>query len=765
MINTKLIFVDGITGSGKSTTAHFLARQLEKNGIKTKWFYENEKDHPLYNIEWNGDKNIHEYYLRNMLAYPNKWNDFINSIKDDDCVYIVESYLFQYQICGALSEDCEKETIKQFILKLCSLAACLNPVIVHFYQSDIAKGQRENWQRRGDNWKNWQIDRYGSGAYCINRNLKGEEAVIRYWQGLSELSIEIFEELAFPKLKIENSEYNWDDYKKRILNFLEVKKVDEKLFEKSYEKYCGCYGGIKIHIKKERLCFDEFWADIKLLPLENDEFELEGFPVNIKFNFDQNGTVSSMTFSKALGDYEEGSVRKRIYPVDLSLSQLNIFCGYYWCEAEKLDRKIYLKDGTLYYWRNEDSESKLIPVAENELVMSGNGAVLSFDFADKCKTFILHSEDKDDSIFATYEAPDICPVCSGKAKITQNGENLFAIKCFTKCHNYTVEARDIFQDLSEKELTALAETNEYRNYIQVPCHYSRASLKMQLAEFQIIEEIITEYDFDEVELCNAGGCNDLIPNYQIGQNDSYYSLRFYNHQRSLESIQNELVWLDKLKENGVRISEIIPDLAGNEIHFHQKSGRYCVVKSWVHGELLLKIPATKRPDNFIEQLGELMAKIHQVSESLTNLAKQTFEKRDYQYYHDLYNKLKLKEFASPDAKNSFIKHGEKFLQVISDLKSDRSSFGLIHGDLTYRNLLLHGDALVADNFTSVRQDFFLTEIAHLFNQDLAENELEKFWIGYEKVNPVTAEWKRIFPVFLDACKIGLIFNMKKESTK
>lgn len=36
MIKTKLILVDGITGSGKSTTAYYIARQIEKNGIKVR---------------------------------------------------------------------------------------------------------------------------------------------------------------------------------------------------------------------------------------------------------------------------------------------------------------------------------------------------------------------------------------------------------------------------------------------------------------------------------------------------------------------------------------------------------------------------------------------------------------------------------------------------------------------------------------------------------------------------------------------------------
>jgi thymidylate kinase len=47
MIDTKLILVDGIPGAGKSTTAQFIARQLEKNGIKTKIYNETDNNHPL----------------------------------------------------------------------------------------------------------------------------------------------------------------------------------------------------------------------------------------------------------------------------------------------------------------------------------------------------------------------------------------------------------------------------------------------------------------------------------------------------------------------------------------------------------------------------------------------------------------------------------------------------------------------------------------------------------------------------------------------
>jgi thymidylate kinase len=78
MINTKLILVDGLPGSGKSTIAHFLARQMELNDIKVKWIYETIDDHPL-------EYHVKEFKLETFLdefesAYPDHLQKFIDQI-------------------------------------------------------------------------------------------------------------------------------------------------------------------------------------------------------------------------------------------------------------------------------------------------------------------------------------------------------------------------------------------------------------------------------------------------------------------------------------------------------------------------------------------------------------------------------------------------------------------------------------------------------------------------------------------------------------
>jgi thymidylate kinase len=42
-----LVFVEGVPGTGKSTTAQFLARQLIRHGRPARWFYEEQVPNPF----------------------------------------------------------------------------------------------------------------------------------------------------------------------------------------------------------------------------------------------------------------------------------------------------------------------------------------------------------------------------------------------------------------------------------------------------------------------------------------------------------------------------------------------------------------------------------------------------------------------------------------------------------------------------------------------------------------------------------------------
>jgi hypothetical protein len=93
MIDTNLICVDGLPGSGKSTTAQLLFIHLSRNGYNAEWFYEHQISHPIYKYYDLGkafgmspleSKRAHERALRN-------WKRLANSLRRTGRITILES--------------------------------------------------------------------------------------------------------------------------------------------------------------------------------------------------------------------------------------------------------------------------------------------------------------------------------------------------------------------------------------------------------------------------------------------------------------------------------------------------------------------------------------------------------------------------------------------------------------------------------------------------------------------------------------------------
>ncbi|NOR46398.1 MAG: serine hydrolase [Candidatus Delongbacteria bacterium] len=94
--------------------------------------------------------------------------------------------------------------------------------------------------------------------------------------------------------------------------------------------------------------------------------------------------------------------------VNLSKEELDKYCGYFWCEEAQLVRKVYIKDGCLFYWRDEGNESQLMPISKNELVMiNQNSEVrLKYDFNGNSKKISFHQNNNHTIRLNSYKPID-----------------------------------------------------------------------------------------------------------------------------------------------------------------------------------------------------------------------------------------------------------------------------------------------------------------------------------------------------------------------
>lgn len=225
-MDSRLIVIDGLPGSGKSTTAEWLTHQLHQNGVDAYWLKETHTSHPLWWYDfWNGidylvpdfDNIPIELFIETSIK---KWMDFAALAKTSDKLYVAESVFFQNAVAMFFMGGAPSALLMEYAREVQKITSGLNPTLIYFYQNDIAGALRRICNLRG---KEFEEELFSNMERCPclkQRGLRGFEGVTTLWQEIRKLTDVLFDEYAFPKLGIENSEGNWSSYYQHIFALL-----------------------------------------------------------------------------------------------------------------------------------------------------------------------------------------------------------------------------------------------------------------------------------------------------------------------------------------------------------------------------------------------------------------------------------------------------------------------------------------------------------------------------------------------------------------
>lgn len=228
MLDTKLIVVDGLPGSGKSTTVQWLTERLQRNGIKTRWLQESELSHPLWWYDyWDGTNYLPpDFDNIPMGAFIEtslkRWEDFVASVRVSGELYVVESVFFQNAVAMFLMGDAKPTLLVDYAHKVQRITRDLNPVLIYFYQTNVAAALRKICDLRGQDFEDELLKNMESFPYLRRRGLTGLAGVTILWQEIRRLTDVLFDRYTISKLALENSEDNWPYYRQQILDFLGV---------------------------------------------------------------------------------------------------------------------------------------------------------------------------------------------------------------------------------------------------------------------------------------------------------------------------------------------------------------------------------------------------------------------------------------------------------------------------------------------------------------------------------------------------------------
>ncbi|MBA9086845.1 thymidylate kinase [Fontibacillus solani] len=294
----KLILIEGVPGSGKSTFARFLSNQFERNGFNTRTYLETTFDHPI--IESTG----YENYSLFMDSYYERWSKFLDDLPDEEVV-VMESAFFQSPIVHLLHKDADRELIRLLIIKVSNLLSEEYCSLIYFYQKDAplainkmikARGGREYLEQKHNEYKN--------EPYFRNRQEQGSDSHISFFLEYSVLANEIVSEVAIPTEIIENSTAEYQLYQKQALEKLNLTYFPDPVLNSSIlKKYSGLYHNKEMDLKVSVELIDDFlwiFGNKRMKPKSKDQFYLDDMSVLVNFIEDSTNVTGLLITEKDL---------------------------------------------------------------------------------------------------------------------------------------------------------------------------------------------------------------------------------------------------------------------------------------------------------------------------------------------------------------------------------------------------------------------------------------------------------------------------------
>ena len=233
MRNTKLIFVEGLPGLGKTTTASKIASRLRSNAIPVNLLLEKQPEHPL-NVGGDlhpagntpGQAFFHLYTPDSFVEESIKrWKEFVATAIQAQSVNVLDSYPFQNSIRVLMQMDSTNQLMSDYANQVETLVMPLQPVLFYFNQPDMALAfsqMREISALRGQEWTEYVTQLVTSCPYAEARHLAGFSGVLAFLSAYKDLLDSLLRQSRIPRLILENCHANWDACYMQITNFLEL---------------------------------------------------------------------------------------------------------------------------------------------------------------------------------------------------------------------------------------------------------------------------------------------------------------------------------------------------------------------------------------------------------------------------------------------------------------------------------------------------------------------------------------------------------------
>jgi adenylate kinase family enzyme len=321
--DTKIILVEGMPGTGKSTASQFIYRQLCANHFPSYWYHEECSAHP---VRLSYDRQRHLSWSEYRDDAMSLWSSYVGELQSRNQIAVLDASILQNHVRSMLLFDCERNSILDLVGRIESVLAPLHPLWIYLKPTDVERNFRDVVEVRGEHLLDLWVKSHDQFPYARRARESGFPGFIAFWQEFGEISDRVFNDLAIPKLQQSVSFDDGDARFSELLDFVGLPSSTDLPSSLSQERFQGRYlpldnqsasgfllrasnGGLIICCDKPTMDVESgpigCYRELRLIPIDSNRFYVSAWPHEIEFIEDGTTSVVSMRLSASEDEWAE----------------------------------------------------------------------------------------------------------------------------------------------------------------------------------------------------------------------------------------------------------------------------------------------------------------------------------------------------------------------------------------------------------------------------------------------------------------------------
>jgi hypothetical protein len=196
-----LILIEGLPGSGKSSTTTHLGESLSRTGISCRWFLEEGENHPI---------DLLDFPLKDLSSkLVPLWESFVRDVQLDQSLIIMESRLWQNTSLFMYMAAYPVEEIVELQDRVSEVLAPLSPILIYLYQPDVAVGLKHLKELRDEASLKLDLEKTSRYPWFRSRGKTDFTGWVEFFHEWFEVAELLYSRWPHAKCKIENPHDNW----------------------------------------------------------------------------------------------------------------------------------------------------------------------------------------------------------------------------------------------------------------------------------------------------------------------------------------------------------------------------------------------------------------------------------------------------------------------------------------------------------------------------------------------------------------------------